>query len=130
MSLISSILLFLAGLVGAAPMVVRKFPGIRPTIDSIRRYSSMIGLYLLIVGIIKVLRHLSGRHLDIADVAIMISMLGLGFLQGFEFILELFRNNDNLTHKSENFKEKLIKYQEVLGIVALVVSVLAFFRII
>jgi hypothetical protein len=130
MSLLSTILLFLAGLVGAAPFILRRFENLHDTIENLRKYSSMIGLYLLIVGLIKLLRLVGGREVNIHDIAIIVAMVGLGFLQGFEFIMQLFRNNVNLMNKSEKIRTTLYKYQESLGLLAIVVSVLHLFRII
>jgi hypothetical protein len=130
MRLLTSILLVLAGLVGAAPMVVTRFPGLKNTIDSVRKYSSSIGIFLLISGLIRVLRIIGGRSVDIGDIALIIAMVGLGFLQGFEFVMGLFRNNQNLMNKTANLRHKLIKYQEGLGVLALIVGFLYFFKFI
>lgn len=130
MRLITSTLLFLAGLVGAAPMVLSRVPELRNTIDAVRRYSSVIGVYLLISGLIRVFRVIFGRPVDIGDIALMTAMIALGFLQGFEFVMELFRNNQDLMDKSSKLRHKMLKYQEGLGLLALVVSLLYFFKLI
>jgi len=123
-------LLLLAGLVGAAPIVVRRFPNMDNAIESIRRFSSVIGIYLLISGVIRLLKLIGGRDFNFVELAILIAMLGLGFLQGFEFVMELFRNNEELKQKTEKLRRNIIKYQETLGIIALIVSVLSLLHLI
>lgn len=130
MGFLSSIVLLLAGLIGAAPMVTKHMPGLHPTIESIRRYTNIIGLYLLIVGIIKLLRIIFGVRLDPIELIIPLVMIGIGFVQGFEFIMEAFRSNESMTERTTNLRDKLMRYQETLGIIAIVLAVLDILRII
>lgn len=128
MYLITTIALIAAGLVGAAPIVVRRAPELSNTIEFIRKYSSIIGIYLLVTGILYLIRALGGASLGLFGVASVIAMVGLGFLQGFEFVMELFRNNAKLMNQTQDLRFKLIKYQETLGILAIIVAIVRIIR--
>lgn len=127
MWVITVVVLFVGGLLGAANLVIAKKPNAKELIDKLTPYQGWIGVVLVLWGIwdlIGVLRSLGTMSAAplwwvIALVTAM-TELGLGFLLGYGLISKyVLGRSPQAQEKGRELRAILAKYQGPLGLTAM-----------
>ncbi|MDX2301963.1 MAG: hypothetical protein NW226_04145 [Microscillaceae bacterium] len=132
-NLITSIILFLGGVIAAASFIIKRRPDAKEMIDKILPYQGIIGLILLVSGIWEFLSTIGYigfmfRYSTFWALVVLLAItvdIVLGFLLGYGLIAQyLLKGNEEALEKGEMIKARLIKYQTQAGLAAIVLSVL------
>lgn len=124
---VNSLILFLAGVLGAAGLLKERFPNISGKLDSLHTYHQAIGVVTLVLGIIKLLTLVNIVQPMASWVLALVMggvMVALGLIQGFGVVIDIFNNSPNFQRKIGEFRDKIWNYQEFLGLVAIALSVI------
>jgi hypothetical protein len=130
--IVTVIILFLGGVLGAANLIVAKRPDAKAQIDKLTPYQGVIGVVLLLWGIWDIIGVL--RSLGVVSAVPVwwliylitaLTELGLGFLLGYALISKYaLSKSPEATAKGEMLRLKLAAYQGPLGVVAIVLAIL------
>ncbi len=131
---ISALVVIVAGILAAAPLIVAKKPNAKELIDKMVPYQGWIGIVLFFWGVWDTISVISGMALlSIAPVlwiiALLISLteLFVGFLLGYALISHyVLSKNEAAKKKGEEIRMKLMPYQTKLGVLAIVFGLLGF----
>jgi len=131
MWIITVIILFVAGLLGAANLIIAKKPNAKELIDKLTPYQGWIGVVLVLWGIwdlINVFRSLG--LLSAAPVwwvlylVTAVTELALGFLLGYGLISKyVLGRSPQALEKGQQLRAKLATYQGPLGVTAIVLAI-------
>lgn len=129
MGLVFALLLIVAGLLGAASLIVAKQPNAREVIAKLTPYQGIIGIILLIwaliVFIFNILPALGAllRYFPITGILLLATFLvaiALGFLLGYGLIAQYALNkNAGAAQGGEAMRMKLAKFQGPLGLLGI-----------
>lgn len=132
MGLIFSVLLIVAGLLGASSLIVAKKPDARQMLDKLVPYQAIIGVALLAIGlwnarhIIDAFRIISvAPLLGLTAVGSIVSSVLLGFMFGMPQIAKWAPGEGAAEQKGMELSRKLAPFQLILGIVALASGLLS-----
>ena len=131
MWIITVIILFVAGLLGAANLIIAKKPNAKELIDKLTPYQGWIGVVLVLWGIwdlINVFRSLG--LLSAAPVwwvlylVTAVTELALGFLLGYGLISKyVLGRSPQALEKGQQLRARLATYQGPLGVTAIVLAI-------
>lgn len=129
MGLVFALLLIVAGLLGAASLIVAKQPNAREVIAKLTPYQGIIGIILLIwaliVFIFNILPALGAflRYFPLTGILLLATFLvaiALGFLLGYGLIAQYALNkNAGAAQGGEAMRMKLAKFQGPLGLLGI-----------
>jgi hypothetical protein len=131
MGLLFTLLLIVAGVLGAAALIVQKQPNARDVIAKLVPFQGIIGIILLIWSLIMLIRILPylGLILQFAALTGILALLtllvgiALGFLLGYGLINQyVLSKNAGAARSGDTVKMSLAKYQGPLGIVAILLG--------
>jgi hypothetical protein len=123
MFLLSIILLFLSGALAAASLITRRFPQFQDTIIRMGRFKVLLGFVLLLLAIGGTFDLLFGHHLGwFVYVLELLMMYALGLIQGIGILKQLIQNI-RFIEKIEDWRSRILPYEEMLGLTAMVLSV-------
>lgn len=123
MFLLSIILLFLSGALAAASRITRRFPQFRDTIIRMSRFKVLLGFVLLLLAIGGTFDLLFGNHHGWFVYALeLLLMYALGLIQGMGILKQLLQNI-RFIEKIEDWRIRILPYEELLGLTAMVLSV-------
>ncbi len=127
------ILLIVGGVISASGVIISKNPNAKEIIDKIVPFKGIIGIILLVFGIIHFIDSVRwwGYLLDfsffwglVTIVAILMEIV-LGFLLGYSLIAKYaLSSSDKALEKGNSINEKLVKIQNPIGIISIVVALL------
>jgi hypothetical protein len=132
MWIITVVILFAGGLLGAANLIIAKKPNARELIDKLTPYQGWIGVLLVVWGIwdlIGVFRSLgilsSAPVWWVLYIITALTELGLGFLLGYGLISKyVLSRSPQALEQGQQLRAKLANYQGPLGVVAIVLAIL------
>jgi hypothetical protein len=129
MGLLFALLLIVAGLLGAASLIVAKQPNAREVIAKLTPYQGIIGIILLIwaliVFIFRILPALGLllQFFPVTGILLLVTFLvaiALGFLLGYGLIAQYALNkNAGAAQGGEAMRMKLAKFQGPLGLLGI-----------
>lgn len=130
---ISAIIVIIAGVLAAAPLIIAKKPNAKDLIHKMVPYQGWLGIVLFFWGIwdtISVVRYaalLSSRPiLWILALLVSLTELFVGFLLGYALISQyVLSKNEAAQKKAEEIRAKLMPYQTKLGVLAIVFGILS-----
>ena len=129
MWIITVVVLFVGGVLGAASLIVAKKPDAKNLIDKLTPYQGFIGVVLVLWGIwdvIGVLRSLGSFSVFwLVWLITAVTELALGFLLGYGLISKyVLGGSPQALEKGQQLRAKLAVYQGPLGVVAVCLAVL------
>src|SRR5262245_40564650 len=132
MWIVSVLLLFAAGVLGASNLIISKKPNAKELIDKLTPFAGMIGVVLLIWGIWDLIQALRATSVISIipfwwTVFLLTSLIeiGLGFLLGYGLISKyVLSKNAEAAAKGEQVRAKLAVYQIPMGLAAIAASIL------
>ncbi len=133
MSLIHAITLFLGGVLAASGFITAKKPEAEEFIGKLRPYQGAVGVTLLVIGVLFLLQGgLTGGFrvmrfsslLGLTMITTVVAELVLGFILGFGLIAEWIPGEGPFEKKCFEIQAKLTAFQNPIGLVAIVASVL------
>jgi hypothetical protein len=127
---VNIILGILGGILAAAALIVSKKPDAKQLIDKLTPFQALIGVGLVAVSLINFLRMLGtitdAFRVNLLWAAAFLAMVGAGFLLGALFgmpqIVKWIPGESSAEQKALDISKKVAPYQVLLGIVALVAS--------
>jgi hypothetical protein len=127
MDFIAPILLIVGGILAISNLIVAKKPEARQMIDKLLPYQAGIGIALLVVGVLNLLRSLSGIFqliklmplYGVSWLAMIVCSILLGFMFGMPQIAKWMPGNNNAEQKGMELSKKLAPYQVILGLVGI-----------
>ena len=130
--IVTVIILFLGGVLGAANLIVAKKPNAREQIDKLAPYQGWIGVILVlwgiwdIMGVVRSVGLLSAAPVWwIIYLITALTELGLGFLLGYALISKyVLSGSPEAAAKGQMLRLKLAIYQGPLGVVAIALAVI------
>ncbi|HYG80794.1 MAG TPA: hypothetical protein VD861_10420 [Pyrinomonadaceae bacterium] len=130
MGLLFTLLLIVAGVLGAAALIIQKKPDARELIAKLVPFQGIIGIALLILSLIfffRILSVLGYMFQSLVGLLLLLSILvgiALGFLLGYGLINQyVLSKNAGAAAGGAGVQASLAKYQGPLGIVAIVLGV-------
>jgi hypothetical protein len=130
MGLLFTLLLIVAGVLGAAALIIQKKPDARELIAKLVPFQGIIGIALLILSLIffiRILSVLGYMFQSLVGLLLLLSILVgivLGFLLGYGLINQyVLSKNVGAAAGGAGVQASLAKYQGPLGIVAIVLGV-------
>lgn len=132
MWIITVVILFAGGLLGAANLIIAKKPNAKELIDKLTPYQGWIGVLLVLRGIwdlIGVFRSLgilsSAPVWWVLYLITALTELGLGFLLGYGLISKyVLSRSPQASEQGQQPRAKLANCQGPLGVVAIVLAIL------
>lgn len=126
---LTNILLFVCGAAGAASMITRRFPEFSETLSRISKLKGLLGFVLLVLALGRIIDLLfggiySGWMVHLIEVLLMFA---LGLIQGIGILKQLIQN-EAFIQRIESWRIRLIPYEEMLGLTAMVLSVFTLLR--
>ena len=125
--LITSIILIVAGILGAAGVIIKKKPEAAELISKITPWQGWIGVVLIIWGIWDVIQVLGMLGwisfvpvFVIAKIVIAIIELGLGILLGWSLIVKYTGGGGE---KGQEMYSKLVPFQAIFGFAAIIAAI-------
>jgi hypothetical protein len=127
---VNIILGILGGILAAAALIVSKKPDAKQLIDKLTPFQALIGVGLVAVSLINFLRMLGtitdAFKVNLLWAAAFLAMVGAGFALGALFgmpqIVKWIPGESSAEQKALDISKKVAPYQVLLGIVALVAS--------
>lgn len=128
MGLLFALLLIVAGILGAASLIVAKQPNAREVIAKLTPFQGIIGIILLIwaliVFIFRILPAIGfmlqwAPLTGILILATFLVAIALGFLLGYGLIAQNALKNPGAAASGEAMRMKLAKYQGPLGLLGI-----------
>ena len=138
MGLLFTILLIVAGVLGAAALIIQKQPNARDMIAKLVPFQGIIGIILLIWSLIMLIRILPylGAILQFAALSGLIAIvtllvgIALGFLLGYGLIKQyVLSKNAGAAQSGDTVQMSLAKFQGPLGLVAILLGLWMLFNI-
>ena len=132
MGLLFALLMIVAGVLGAAALIIKNKPDARELIGKLVPFQGIIGIVLLIWSLIMLIRILPyiGLLMQFAAFSALIAILALlvgialGFLLGYGLINQyVLSKNAGAAAGGAGVQAKLATYQGPLGIVAIVLGI-------
>ncbi len=131
MWIITVAILFVAGVLGAANLIIAKKPNAKELIEKLTPYQGWIGVVLLLWGIwdlIGVFRSLgvlsSAPVWWVLYLVTAITELALGFLLGYGLISKyVLGRSPQALEKGQQLRVRLANYQGPLGVTAIVLAI-------
>jgi len=134
MNWITVIALIAAGILALSGIIIAQKPQAKDLIDKLVPFQGFIGVGLLVWGIInaiKFLPHMSDMtqsnfpmSILLAVVSTLVAELGLGFLFGMPLVAKWIPGETPAEQKAMEMQQKLLPFQTLLGVVAIVAAVL------
>lgn len=126
---LTQILLFLCGAAGASTLITQRFPEFEEGVARIVRFKSLAGFFLLLLAIGKILDlFIGGFYVGwLLYLLELLLMLGLGLIQGVSIIKQIIPR-PSVIDRIENWRNRLLPYEEMLGLTAMVLSVFTVLR--
>ncbi len=123
----------LAGALAASTLLIERRPELRVWIERLRPFAQVLGVVLFGVGVLRLVVGLMPLLLEapllvavLRLTAIAVQIL-LGFLLGFELLRNwLFRRHRDAERQSVSIRSRLVRIEEPLGLIALVVGSIEF----
>ena len=134
MNWITVIALTLAGGLALSSFIIAKSPQAKDLIDKLVPFQGIIGVVLLAWGVVNLIHY--GPHFSdmtgsnfptsilLAVVGTITAELGLGFLFGMPLIAKWIPGETPAEQKAMEMQKKLVPFQSLLGLVAVVAAVL------
>jgi hypothetical protein len=128
MFLLFTILLIVAGILGAAALIIQKQPNARDVIAKLVPFQGIIGIILLVWSLIMLIRFLPAilQFITLTSILVLVTLLvgiGLGFLLGYGLIKQyVLSKNANAARSGDAMQMSLAKYQGPLGLVAILLG--------
>jgi hypothetical protein len=131
MALLFALLLIVAGVLGAAALIIKNKPDARELIAKLVPFQGIIGIILLIWSLIMLIRILPylGAIMQLAPLSALIAIvtlvvaIALGFLLGYGLINQyVLSKNAGAAAGGAGVQAKLATFQGPLGIVAIVLG--------
>lgn len=131
MGLLFTILLIVAGILGAASLIIQKQPNAREVIAKLVPFQGIIGIILLIWSLIMLIRILPYlglilQYAALSGILLLLTLLvgiALGFLLGYGLINQyVLSKNAGAARSGDTVKASIGKYQGPLGLVAIVLG--------
>ena len=132
MDVINAIIVILGGLLAISGLIIAKKPDAKQLIDKLTPYQAMIGVAMVAFGLINLIR-LLGYLTDLFKINMLFAasvwaMLGtsivLGALFGMPQIAKWIPGDSSAEQKALDLSKKVAPYQVILGLVAIISSVL------
>lgn len=132
MALVFTLLLIVAGLLGASSLIIQKQPNARDVIAKIVPFQGIIGIILLLwalLNLIRVLPYLGAifQYAFITGLLMLLVLLvaiALGFLLGFGLINHyVLSKNAEAAKGGSAMQSKLVTFQVPLGILAILLGI-------
>ena len=132
LTVINAIVAILGGILAISGLIVSKRPDARQMIDKLVPYQAFIGVGLIALGVINFLRSISYLtalfNVNLIFGAALLSMIGtsilLGALFGMPQIVKWIPGDSPAEQKAQEITQKLAPFQVILGMIALVASLL------
>jgi hypothetical protein len=132
MDLISPLLLIVGGILAVSGLIVAKKPNAKDLIDKLVPYQAFIGVAMLALGLYNLVRLLGGLLsmisaaplLAAAGIAMIFSMILLGFMFGMPQIAKWIPGQAGAEQKGMELSKKLAPFQVLIGIVGIASSLL------
>lgn len=123
MVLLVNIVLFLTSVLAARKWLLSRFPKFQSNVESLEKFTSLLGFLALILGISDLVDLLFHRGHFIIRLITGLVLIGMGYVQGREMILTIMEKL-GLKWNYEKWYHKLLPRQESLGLVGLVLVVI------
>ena len=130
MNIVNSIVLFFAGVIGASGLITDRYPGMTKFVEGVKNYTLPVGVVALVLGVLKLLSLLNLGMPMIRWVTVLITslvLISLGLIEGYSSVKNMLQRSPELSDKAEKLRNRLWNYQEVLGILAIVLAVVNLF---
>lgn len=137
MDWITILLLIAAGVLALSAIITARLPQAKDVIAKIVPLQGIIGVVILAFGLIwaiKVFPHMDDltskqapTSLLFAALGIVVSFLTLGFVFGMPMIAQWIPGDSPAEQKALDAQKKLLPFQTILGVVALVTAVLVLY---
>ncbi len=132
MGLLFTVALILLGLIGARGAVAEKLPASQKYIDPLKSNQQIIGIIGFVLGIIALFRWVEAlAYLKLYPInalfglALILIELALSFIFGLDAIRPTLKGQGaQFMLKAETFRSKLLPYQKILSIIAIVCGAL------
>lgn len=129
-SVLSPILLIVAGLLAASAFIISKAPDAKRLIDKVVPIQGFIGVALLVWGVIDIIRTLPhmddinaiGKVYTFYPIAIWLGLaceIVLGFLLGMPLIAKWIPGESAAEQRAVDVQKKIVPYQTIIGFVAI-----------
>lgn len=134
-SLLSPILLIVAGILAASAFIISKAPDAKRLIDKVVPIQGFLGVALLVWGVIDIIRILPdmdainavGKVHTFFPIAIWAGLaceLVLGFLLGMPLIAKWLPGESAAEQRAVDVQKKIVPYQTIIGFVAIGTAIL------
>ena len=131
MWIITVAILFVAGVLGAANLIIAKKPNAKDLIEKLTPYQGWIGVLLVLwgiwdlIGVFRSLGLLSAAPVWwVLYLVTAVTELALGFLLGYGLISKyVLGRSPQALEKGQQLRVKLAKYQGPLGVTAIVLAI-------
>jgi hypothetical protein len=131
MWVITVVILFVAGVLGAANLIIAKKPNARELIEKLTPYRGWIGVVLVLwgiwdlIGVFRFLGALSAAPVWwVLYLVTAVTELALGFLLGYGLISKYaLGGSPQALEKGQQLRAKLANYQGPLGVTAIVLAI-------
>lgn len=129
---VNAIVAILGGILAASAMILARKPDAKQLIDKLTPYQALIGVGMIALGVINFLRIL-GYLTDVFKVNLMLASallallatsVALGGLFGMPQIAKWIPGDSSAEHKALELTRKVAPYQGILGLVAIVASLM------
>lgn len=130
MNIVNSIVLFFAGVIGASGLITDRYPGTTNFVERVKKYALPVGVVALVLGVVKLLSLLNLGMPMIRWVTVLgtsLVMISLGLIEGYSSVKDMLQRSPELSDGAEKLRNRLWNYQEVLGILAIVLAVVNLF---
>ncbi|MBK9030724.1 MAG: hypothetical protein IPL61_05190 [Myxococcales bacterium] len=134
MNWITVIALIAAGILALAGIIIAQKPQAKDLIDKLVPFQGFIGVGLLVWGVINAIKFLPKMSdmtqsnfpmsILLAVVSTLVAELGLGFLFGMPMVAKWIPGETPAEQKAMEMQQKLLPFQTLLGVVAIVAAVL------
>ncbi len=114
------IVLFLSGVAATANLIGVRFPQFRNFAIQANRFRGLIGFVLLVLALGRFLDLVFNFFFSLTYMLELCLMLALGLIQGIGIVLQLIPGKTG--EKILEYNHKLKPYEEILGMIALLVS--------
>ena len=117
------IIALLSGSLASSNFVLERFPSAKSYLEKMKPYQATIGMIALIISVLKIFNVFSGREDILAKLITLLCIIStavVGFLLGYPMVQQWIVTDENSKQKTEAFRKKLLPWQVIAGLVAIV----------